>query len=32
MEAEGAIMNARKFEYTLKWDQSHVKSGKSGSR
>ena len=32
MEAEGAIMNARKFEYTLKWDQSHVKIGKSGPR
>lgn len=27
MEAEGAIMNARKFDYTLKWDQHHTKGG-----
>ena len=32
LEADGAIQNARELEYTLQWDQSHVKSGKSGPR
>ena len=32
LEADGSILNARNLGYTLKWDQKHTKSGKSGDR
>ena len=32
LEAEGAIKNAREAKYTLQWNQTHTKRGKSGPR
>ena len=32
LEAEGAIQNARETGYTLQWNQTHTKRGKSGPR
>ena len=32
LEAEGAIQNARDDNYTVEWDPSHIKTGKSGNR
>ena len=32
LEAEGSILNARELGYTLRWNQNHVKRGKSGKR
>ena len=32
LEAEGAIQNAREAGYTLQWNQTHTKRGKSGPR